>query len=305
VVVQSLASRILARFGQDIESATRPGESQSNEVWIAGDVVLRLGAEPGRGSLAFEARLANLLPPEVGYPRVLDSGFIEGHEYMVTSRLPGSNLESVWDEIGSAARVRAIEDLWARLEAVHRTPVDQARAIGATFTPFYSLDATAAGHQLERLLAEPALVGFPGHRLGEILEGGFVAMNRAGVCLSHTDASPGNVIWSDPYAVLIDFEFACITPMDLDLENLCFHLLQDPDDAVRTRLHDLLSEPLADPGSRDRLQAYAVLRDIWRLNMWLDKAARSAEPLADIDSWAPLVRLRQIASGSSWLSVVV
>jgi scyllo-inosamine 4-kinase len=297
-----LASRILARFDEDFDASVR--QSGSNEVWIAGQVVLRLGAAPGPGSLSFEARLASLLPPEVGYPRVLDAGLIEGHEYMVTSRLPGANLEAVWDQIPSAARVRALEDLWVRLEAVHRTPVDRVRAIGATSTPFYALDAIAAAHQLERLRSEAALVSFPGRQLAEIIEVGFDAMQHNEVCLSHTDASPGNVVWSDPHAVLIDFEFACVAPVDLDLENLCFFLLQDSDNAVRTRLRDLVSGPLRDRRSRDRLRAYAALRDIWRLNQWLDKAGPS-ESAADIESWAPLVRLREMASGSGWLSVVL
>ena len=307
MVIGDLAKLILSRFGEDPEAATRPHTalSQSNEVWIASAVVLHLGATPGPGSLLFEAQLAKLLPPEVGYPQVLDSGVIEGHEFRVTRRLPGENLESVWQQIGSAARVRALDDLWARLEAVHHTPVDSALEISAVRTPFYALDPSVAHRQLGRLRAEAALGDFPGERLEKILEAGFSAMTGAVRVLSHTDASAGNAVWSDPHAVLIDFEFACVTPADLDLENLSFYLLQDPDPTVRMRLLDLMSNALATLGSRDRLRAYAVLRDIWRLNLWLDKAARSAEMPTDIDSWAPLVRLRELASGRGWLSGIL
>src|SRR4051794_39430531 len=96
----------------------RHGDGWSNCAWLYPDVVIRVAARAGPGTLHQEAALAPRLPPEVGYPRLLGHGVIDGHEWMAQVRLPGDNLAAVWDELDSANRSFAVADLWTRLAHV-------------------------------------------------------------------------------------------------------------------------------------------------------------------------------------------
>ena len=74
----------------------RHGDGWSNCAWLYPDVVIRVASRAGPGTLHQEAALAPRLPPEVGYPRLLGHGVIDGHEWMAQVRLPGDNLAAVW-----------------------------------------------------------------------------------------------------------------------------------------------------------------------------------------------------------------
>ena len=316
-----VARELLARFGADLTHAARPDHGWSNEVWIAEHVVVRLsrGAD---GSMPREAALASILPAEVGYPAVLGYGTVRGVEWMAAERLPGSNLGEVWPRLDQAARTRAVEDLWTRLRAVHRTDVDRARALGCTSTPFYALDENAASTLLRSLTDLGALEPALSRRLGEILERGFRAMALVPRVLSHTDAGPHNTVWSDPgsdasgsdgsrsdsQAVPVDFEFACVAPADLDLEHLLRTLSFDPGPDPSGYLLGLADDLLTAPGAPTRLWAYAVLRDLWGLRGWW-RTAQARGDLAtwgadagDLRTWAPWLHLDGHVHRTSWLA---
>jgi aminoglycoside phosphotransferase len=84
----------------------------------------------GDGALLREARLATIMPREVGYPAVLGSGVLDDYEWVVAERLLGVDLGVLWATMDDAHRRNALEDLWARLAAVHRTDIAQAQRLG-------------------------------------------------------------------------------------------------------------------------------------------------------------------------------
>jgi aminoglycoside phosphotransferase len=307
--VEALGHRLLARFGSVPERASRPEHSWSNEVWLGETAVVRI-SRCVDGSLAREAALAGLLPPDVGYPKVLGHDVTEGQEWMVAERLPGANLEVVWPTLDKTAREAAVTDLWSRLEAVHRTDLDAVRAIGCTASPFYALVEADARELLDGLLyneaIEPALHG----RLGDILRRMFRAVSDVPLVLSHTDAGPHDTVWDGTSAVPVDFEFACPAPADLDLENILRTLSFQSGPNPAAALLDRASRLTNRPGADARMWGYAVLRDLWGLWGWLQHArtTRGLDPdaggaqIPDLQTWAPLLHLRKHAERTSWLS---
>jgi hypothetical protein len=153
-----VARCVLARYGADIADAARPEHSASNEVWLAEQVVIRV-SRAHDGSLRREAELATILPAEVGYPVVLEVGHNAHVEWMVTERLPGTNIEESWPDLDGTTRSNAIVDLWTRLLAVHQTDAGRARSIGSdsASTPFYALDESEASAMLAWLASEGAI----------------------------------------------------------------------------------------------------------------------------------------------------
>lgn len=294
----------MKQLGIDPDEATRSDHGVSNETWVAADIVLRLSAAPGPGYLSREAAVARLLPLEVGYPRIMEAGLFEGHEYLVAERLPGVNLGAEWSSLTAGDRETALVDVWNRLSVAHGVDTDLARAAGATATPFYALDPAAAAGRLRRLLDRGAIDSALHGQLQQILDLGFDAMSLAPVGLAHTDVHPGNVVWSHPNAVLLDFEFACVAPVDLDLESLCRHFLSWSGDALAPLLRHLIAAQVEVPGGHDRVRSYAVLFDTWALNLWLDTPGDD-DSRGPYETWDPLVRLRGHVDGTSWLRQVL
>lgn len=303
-----LARRLLAGFSTTKVNPTRIDRGESNRVWVTDDLVLRLSSFPESKHLIRESKLAELLPAQVGYPRVLGSGTEDSLEWIVTELIPGEQLEAKWPMLNDTARVRAVESLWMRLEWVKQTNVARAQAIGCTHTPFYALNEKGAAGQL-RELSDKGFVDAQMHRdINRILERLFAAIGDVPVALNHTDAGLHNTIWNDPAAIPIDFEFACVGPIDLDLEMLLRQLLESAPTIVSIKLVEFAQQHLERPGSRHRLIGYAVLRDVWGLLLWHHYADsfgpdRNWPPL-DVELWDPLLRLRAHAQGKSRLAEV-
>lgn len=284
---------VIARscLGRDV-SVQRVEQGESNDVWFAGHIVVRVARQPGSSDLLSEVGLVARLDPAVGYPEVVGSGIHDGHEWMATARLPGHNLAALWPRLGFAGRAAAMADLWTRLTAVHATNIEGLRDHDAT--PFYQLDHETAVHELRELsVLDPATL----HAVEEILRGGFDAIAGQPLALVHTDASPGNTVWDGRRAIPIDFEFACLAPSDLDIDNVARALAHTSVDQLepfrrRIRAH------LAAQGSTARLRAYAVLRDSWAVSKWIANAPERH----NIDDWEPVQQLRAHAAGTSWTS---
>jgi aminoglycoside phosphotransferase len=287
---QARAAAVLTRLGRP-GTPVRVEHGESNHVWFAGDVVIRISAAPGDGHLLGEAALARVLPAAVGYPTVLGCGVEGGHEWMATERIDGDNLGQIWPDLTSAEQARAVEDLYTRLDAVHRTDLD---AVDDSHqTPFYALTPARATRQLRwRDVLDPA----PARRLAAILDDGFAAVAAAPRALVHTDAGPGNTVWDGQRAIPVDFEFACVGPADLDVENLGRSLWQQPE--LLARLATLAQPVLATTGAYERLLCYAVLRDLWALGKWL----AVSPDRTGIQDWQPMLALREHADGASWVA---
>ena len=295
--MRARVDQILARFGTSVTRASRVPFAQSNEVWLAAEIVIRMG-KLGRNSLSREVALAPAIPAEVGYPEVLDHGTIDGHEWMVSVRLPGENLHEAWPGLQLSARTDALADLWSRLRILHTTDIVTARAAGCTSTRYYDLDPTQAHTGLAALVERGALDVATGNRLADLLGEAFEAMSLVPLALNHADAAPGNTVLTPPgHAIPIDLESACVAPMDLDLENLFRYLHFMADQATSIRLADLAASLLNRPGAEARLRGYAILRDLWALRRWF----RQTRDATDLSTCAPVQRLHSHAIGKSWL----
>jgi len=216
---------MLTHLGQDLP-LRRLEQGESNDVWTAGEIVLRVARKPGSSDLLAEAETADRLDPAVGYPAVLGRGRHDGHEWMAMQRLPGHNLAAVWPTMSWNERRRAIMDLWTRLTSVHSTDTRGLQPLAPT--PFYCLDHVAAVRDLHDLnvLDESTY-----RTLQRVLRDGFDTIADQPTVLNHTDAGPGNAVWDGEHAIPIDFEFASLGPADLDIENLARSLTQlTPDD---------------------------------------------------------------------------
>lgn len=111
--------------------------SYSNDAWYvrsasAGAAVLRVCWIGDRERLLREAAVGRVLPAEVGYPEVLASGALpvggEPITWMLSRRLQGSTLRTVWPELDPGQRERALVDVARPLRALHawRPPAEVA-----------------------------------------------------------------------------------------------------------------------------------------------------------------------------------
>jgi hypothetical protein len=182
----------------------RVDQGQSNDVWFAGDIVIRMSRRPGGTSLLSEARVVTALPSAVGHPPVLASGIEDAHDWMATARLPGRNLGECWQDLAQPDQERAITDLFQRVMAVHAADLSALPALDPS--PFYALDPQRAHRDLQALaevLDQKALSW-----LHEFLDAGFDAMTGIPRVLVYTDAGAHNAVWDGHRAIPVDFEFA-------------------------------------------------------------------------------------------------
>ncbi|MEQ4206304.1 hypothetical protein [Actinopolymorpha sp. B9G3] len=298
--MQARVDQILARFDTSVARASRVPFAWSNEVWLAEEVVVRVG-KLGRNSLSREVALARHIPAGVGYPAVLGYGIIDDREWMASARLPGRNLHETWPELEPAVRKDAVGDLWSRLQVLHATDIAAARAAGCTSTRYYDLDSAQAHIGLAELVDRGALEVSIGNRLAALLSEAFEAIPLAPLALNHTDAAPGNaVLTPSGQAIPIDLESACVAPVDLDLENLFRYLHYMADQATSNHIAMLAADLLNRPGADARLRGYAILRDLWALRRWF----RQTRDTTDLSTCAPIQRLHSHATGTSWLHTI-
>lgn len=275
----TLARRILAQFGELDPQQLDLGAS--NDVWLGNDVVLRIG----RGDvLRREAHLAQLLPCAVGYPQVLATGTDEDREWIVAERVPGENLGAVWSSLDGEQQRAAVVDLWTRLTALREVDMERAVAIGCTRSPFYALEPSDGYAQVRRLVASGALTNSVGDRVRKALTRGYDAISRVPQQLVHTDSGPHNAVWDGHRAIPLDFEFATVGPADLDVDGMLRHLLRtDPESPATQWFRAIAEQAACVPGGADRLLGYALLRDLWALELW----QQSRISQGPIETWGP------------------
>src|SRR5438477_1936050 len=85
-VVRSLAAQVVAQHGGDL-SRMRRALGISNATWVGGGLAVRIATTSVGDAMAAEVALIRALPPEVGHPRILGVGTIEGHDWIVTKKI--------------------------------------------------------------------------------------------------------------------------------------------------------------------------------------------------------------------------
>ena len=305
--LQAIAAGVFARHGVDFATVRRGG-GWTNAVWLADGLVLRLCTVEGRDNLLRETRLAALFPPGVGYPALVEAGTTDRHAWTLARRLPGVCLGEAWDGLTWDERTSALRGLWDRAQAVHAVPVAEAAAIAPTRAWFNSNDAAEAEAGLAQLTAQGILTPQQAGVLRETLARFWEAEAGAPRVLCHGDLTLDNAMAHAGQVIgLLDFEYALMAPVQLDLNHLVkaaygpADATQAPSPADRRgaeRLQQAVAELarplLALPGEKALLMGYAILLELWLLELWL----AHPEGEGPLEQWEPLQRLRSLADGA-------
>ncbi|UBU09223.1 phosphotransferase family protein [Nonomuraea gerenzanensis] len=264
-----MAEAILREHGVDPGGARR-GRGWTNATWLTDELVVRVASRPGTADLLRERRLAELLPAKVGYPPVVDAGVRDGHEWVLTRRVPGENLEEVWPKLDAAARSRAVEQLWQRARHVHRVDVAAAAPHARARSPFFPETPAQAAEALERLVSAGGLTPAEAEGLGRTLDRFWAALPQAPVALNHGDLCTPNTLWHDGEVVaLLDFEFAVVAPVAIDLNEIVKLAFGPGDQAERAPLQAAVRRVAASAldvaGGPDVLVGYSVMLEMWVL----------------------------------------
>ncbi len=199
------------------EEPKRLSGGWTNEVYAAGDLVLRCTGDMKSGRLILEAQLASRLPPEAGYPEIIGSGSTAECVWMLCKRIPGVNLEDAWGLLSLDERADALEQLWSRVSHVHRIDAEAARPYAGSSLWYFS----SAEHALEEAqsLREKDLLNQAELDAAKVIIDRFsIALQQAPCVVVHGDLTPANAMWHEGrITALMDFECAAIAPREADL----------------------------------------------------------------------------------------
>ena len=304
--LKSIAAGIFARYGIDFTTAERL-KGWSNVTWLAGGMVLRLSGRQGDNRLRREVQLASLLPPEVGYPPVLESAVTDGYEWCLSKEVRGKNLGEIWPTLDWDGRTEALRQLWEKILAVHTVGIAAAAGLARQQAWFNAADAAEAEASMRGLVQQNILTASQVDVLGEALRRFWETLPTATRVLNHGDLTIENALWhADQVVSLLDFEFAVIAPAELDLNELVkcafapnesIDPLPDPGGAGLRRMRqvvaDLARPVLAHPGGKDLLVGYAILLELWMIEEWLEHP----EGEGPIEQWQPYRMLVSLADG--------
>ena len=295
--LDSIAATVFARHGADFATAERAG-GWTNAVWLTEKLVLRLSTTQDNENLLREARVASLFPAAVGYPMVVETGKMYGFAWSLAARLPGIPLGEAWTNLSQEERITALQELWERAQGVHRVPV----AVIPEFVPrrawFNTTEAGEAEAALARVTEAGIITAAESQVLRNALELFWCALPASSYVLCHGDLTPGNAIWHAGHVTsLLDFEYAVHAPIQLDLNHLVKCAFGPSDnrgeEELRRAIKELVLPLLTQPRDFDLLRGYAILLELWLLELWL----AHPEGEGPLEHWEPLCRLHSLADG--------
>jgi len=306
--IQAIATSIFFQHGTDFSTVQKAG-GWSNAVWFSDKMVLRLSTIRENTRLLQEAKLATLFPPDVGYPKILKTGTSSGYSWTLAEKIPGMTLGEIWPELNWEGQIIALQSMWERAQAVHSVPVDKAIQFARKSAWFNTTDASLAESSLRRLAKEKIISTQESHVLKNSLSDFWRLLPTSCHVLCHGDLTMDNAIWYDNEVVsLLDFEFAVVAPVQLDLNHLikCAYSPEEnkyttsnPDIQgvfhLRQAIKDMAIPLLSHPDEKILLMGYAILLELWLLETWLEHPEREGA----LDEWDPLKRLRSLADGKS------
>ena len=273
-VVRSLAARVVAQHGGDLRGMRR-ALGISNATWVGGGLAVRIANRSVVDGMAAEVALVRALPTEVGYPRILGVGTIEGHDWIVTEEVRGQNLHEAWLTLTPEERRRATLQLWARVRVVHDATPSLRRYVGshAGFIPATADDAAAAA---DRVSAALDLSDVQRSRFHEIIGDYYRAAPVVEQVVNHGDLALMNALWDGEVIALLDFEFAVLGPVEIDLCRLvCEATLsedgQRSDDDAGAAAFAIAARERDPVHGRALLLGAAVLDQLRDLEIWLDR----------------------------------
>jgi hygromycin-B 7''-O-kinase len=198
------------------ESPIERAESESNEVWMTPTHVVRYHGLGPPGRLEHESRVAERLPPEALHPRVVASGWTDGHDWTVQERAPGQALSTAWPAMGPDERKQAIAQLGDALRFVHGVAPD---GLVPPFA-FGGMPVIARADVVPetlRLLREGDGDRQVLDRATAIAERTARFVDDPADALIHGDLNLNNVVWNGRVTALLDFEWARADARDVDV----------------------------------------------------------------------------------------
>jgi aminoglycoside phosphotransferase (APT) family kinase protein len=275
------ARRALATAQIGVTGPLVPIESVTNEVWAAGDVVVRLNRRL-HSRLRREAELADLLPDSVPYPRILAVAEGRGADWVALERVPGTPLVRCWRMLSRDERRRAVREVAEVLRALHTTEVPP-ELEGADDPPQLLQPGPRATDPLLDAIDEATTLEYVDRGVLEEIRG-FVRSHRSvldpfeSTRLIHGDLHFQNVLWDGhDVTALLDLEFARTAPADLDLDvflRFCSYpslfvpegredeARREDYDEVPGWLREEYPELFEHPHLADRLRIYAIAFDL-------------------------------------------
>lgn len=283
-VVESLAAQVVAEFGGGLNRMSR-ALGMSNATWVGGGLAVRIAKVPFVKSMAAEVALVRALPAEVGHPTILGVGTIEGHDWIVTAEVQGQNLREAWSTLVPEQRRGAIRQLWARVRAVHDATLSLRPLVGshAGFIPTAG-DATAAALHVSAALG---LTDVQRTRLNEIIDAYYRAAPLVEQVVNHGDLALMNAVWDGEVVALLDFEFAVLGPVEIDLCRLVAEAIvsdnghsTESDAAAALAIAARDGDPIH---GRTLLHGAAVLDQLRDLELWLARDRTDDH----VEEWRP------------------
>ena len=139
--------RALTLAGIDAPTGLDRITGAANEVWYAGDYVVRISSHPGTRRLEHEACVAKLLPVGARYPGIVSYGRAEFGEWLVMRRVRGAVLARAWSGMREGERRDAVYQLAGAMRDVHQIKVG-ADNEALDRPPFLEPDSLECPHQL-------------------------------------------------------------------------------------------------------------------------------------------------------------
>jgi len=190
----------------------------SNDVWITGDVVLRVCWRGDRGRLLRDAAVVSALPAAVPHAPVLDSGRTNDLSWMLAERVSGRPLDVVAAELP-----RAPAQLQTSLH--ERLAMDPGDPLSVWASDLMPLPVDRALSMIDLACSipfvDPALLDATRARLEELAPFDPFADPAESSSVVHTDATPGNIlVHNGKIRALLDFEWVRWGPCDHELVSL-------------------------------------------------------------------------------------
>ncbi|MBO2458156.1 phosphotransferase family protein [Actinomadura violacea] len=282
--VRELAAELAAHFGGELRRMRR-ANGYSNATWVGDGIAVRIAHTPV--DMAREGALVRALPREVGHPEILGEGTTEGHGWIVTKEVRGQNLHEAWPTLTPAEQQQSIRQLWTRAHIAHEASPSLRTYVASHggFVPATLGDATAAAGRAAVALG---LSSAQQSRLHEIIEGCFRTAPFVEQCVNHGDLALMNALWDGEVIALLDFEFAVLGPVELDLCRLVCEARvseegQHEDSEAGAAALEIAARHMDPIHGRALIHGAAALDQLRDLDIWL--AHDSAEER--VEDWRP------------------
>lgn len=311
------AADLLARHGLPA-GALEPMAGWSNAIWASEAHVVRIASGRFEGSLSHEAAVLRALA-EAPCPRVVATGQAGRREWMIQTRLAGSDLMRLWPSLDMAGRERAVRSLAQTMRAAHAAPL----APHLREPPWRAAALRPGGDPSVALRVHPSHV----RRLAEanrargtapetlltaavtFIEDRLACFDDDAEVLTHGDLAFANVIWDGERAGLVDFESGGAAPRDRELDVLLRFLggpeAFSPDAGAAPAaayapvigwLREAYPELFDHPALAERLAVYDALWELTQLMNYpaahpRDTAGRLAAILAGRAPWKAMLAI--------------